>query len=389
MMIQIPPSWSHRTRWETLLDNAAAAAAEGRLPDALAKVKRLRAWQRRQNRGGLANHQWHDAELLWLEGVLLEHVGEPTRADAVWRRLARLFTNIAPRDFYFLPKCVYCAEREIGIAPNWFAVARSLREGADDIAATVAQFRRHALGESPAPLAETAVGEVLEPVADVAPSVLPTTQPHESPISAAALRAKRETIRLAYRELNQPAVVVHLSEEFLKVDPVDGVVWYWYGHRLAELARCEEAATALQTARGLVTRDDIRSLVLTAQGDLERNRGRLAEAEAYYREATECEGCGDLPWVALGRLHFVQGAFADAERCFRAAIAHPDRLPATALFELGLVLRARSSRFEARRVLTQALALSSHVEIYEALADVERVIRLQTRSGQKQKPSSP
>jgi hypothetical protein len=159
----------------------------------------------------------------YTSSVTLNLTSNRTRSGAASRAL---FTNIAPRDRCFLPKCVYCAEREIGIAPNWFGVAKCLREGADDIAATVAQFRRHALGEAPAPLAETAVGEVVEPVADVAPSVLPITQPHESPISAAALRAKRENIRPAYRELTQPAVVVHLSEEFLKLDPVDGVVWF-------------------------------------------------------------------------------------------------------------------------------------------------------------------
>ena len=44
---------------------------------------------------------------------------------------------------------------------------------------------------------------------------------------------------------------------------------------------------------------------------------------------------------------------------------------------------------EARRILKQALVLSSHVDVYEALADVERVIRLQSSSGRTPKPPSP
>jgi len=53
------------------------------------------------------------------------------------------------------------------------------------------------------------------------------------------------------------------------------------------------------------------------------------------------------------------------------------------LYELGRVLRARSSFFEARRVLKQALAIESHDDIRESLADVEHVIRLQSRSGNR------
>lgn len=377
-----------KIRWEDAFDKAAAAAADGRLSDALAQVKRLRAWQRRNPRGGVIHEEWHDTELLWLEGVVLEHAHDSTGAAAVWLRLARLFARIAPYDRNFLPLCVLCASRELAFAPNWFSVATRLRDGAHDLGATIALFRQNALGELLDPPAASVEGESAGPVPVIAESAHKPKSRGESPVSASTLKPKRETIRLAYRELNQPSVVVHLSEEYLQLDPLDGVVWLWYGHRLVDLGRYQEAAAALQTARGLVTRDDLRGLVLTCQGDLEFHQGRFAEAERCYRDATACDGSDDWPWIMLGRVCFQRGALADAEQCFRAAVDARSRHPATSLHELGLILRARSSLFEARRILKQAIALSAHPDVLDALADVERVIRLQSRNGRKPRPAS-
>jgi cytochrome c-type biogenesis protein CcmH/NrfG len=210
---------------------------------------------------------------------------------------------------------------------------------------------------------------------------------HASVVNVLNLKPKRESIRLAYRELQQPAVVVELSEGYLKLDPLDGAVWVWYGHSLIELGRYHEAAAALQTARGLVT-EDLRGFVLQCQGDLEFHQGRYLEAEARYHEATDCEGIGDWAWIMLGRVRFRRGAMADAEQSFRIAARMHGKHPATALFELGLILRARSSLFEARRVLREALTLSAHEDVHAALADVERLIRLQARANRHTRPSS-
>src|SRR5690349_9745389 len=133
-----------KTPWDESLDDVVAEAASGRLAEALALLKRLR----RKDRGGLINHTWHDAEMLWLEAVVLEHARDAERAAAVWQRLARLFSTIAPLERYFLPICGYCADRELGFAPNWFTVASALRETAADRAATIAKFRQYALGDS-------------------------------------------------------------------------------------------------------------------------------------------------------------------------------------------------------------------------------------------------
>jgi tetratricopeptide (TPR) repeat protein len=126
--------------------------------------------------------------------------------------------------------------------------------------------------------------------------------------------AKRETIRKTYRDLEQPATVVELCEQYLKLDSTDGVVWARYGHSLSELGRYGESAAALQTARGLVTTENTRAFVFQCQGDLEYGQGRYAKAAEHYRDAV-AEGVGDWALIMLGRVLFRLAATDEAERC--------------------------------------------------------------------------
>lgn len=139
--------WDARnTRWETLFDEAVALASNRRLSDTLSMLTRIRSWQHRQTRNGTQNHDWHDAELLWLQGVILERARQGAKAADVWQRLARLFKVIARRESSFLPQCARCAERVLEFAPSWSSVATQLRERAGDVPAIAAAFRKLALG---------------------------------------------------------------------------------------------------------------------------------------------------------------------------------------------------------------------------------------------------
>ena len=108
--------WDTRnTRWETLFDQAVTLAEARRLSDTLSILKRIRSWQHRQKRYGKENHDWHDAQLLWLQGVVLERARQPSKADSVWLRLARVYKDIARLgESAFLPRCARCAERVLG-----------------------------------------------------------------------------------------------------------------------------------------------------------------------------------------------------------------------------------------------------------------------------------
>jgi tetratricopeptide (TPR) repeat protein len=115
---------------------------------------------------------------------------------------------------------------------------------------------------------------------------------------------------------------------------------------------------------------------------LEYGQGRYAKAAEFYREAV-AEGVGDWALIMLGRVLFRLAVTDEAEQCFRQAVAMKGSHPATALYELGRVLRSRSELFESRRVLRQALTLEPDDDVRECLADVERAIRLQSPAGGK------
>jgi tetratricopeptide (TPR) repeat protein len=381
--------WDTRnTRWETLFDQAVTLAAARRLSDTLSMLKRIRSWQHRQNRYGKENHDWHDAELLWLQGVVLERARQPSKADPVWLRLARVYKDIARLgESAFLPRCTRCAERVLGFAPSWFSVATQLRDRAADVSATSASFRQLGLGSDDGGIVG-AIQRTNSAEAELSREGPATPRHAATSPNKSKLLAKREAIRKTYRDLEQPATVVELCEQYLKLESADGVVWAWYGHSLSELGRYGESAGALQTARGLVTTEDTRAFVFQCQGDLEYGQGRYSQAAEFYREAV-AEGVGDWALIMLGRVLFRLAATDEAEQCLRQAVAMKGSHPATALLELGRILRSRSALFESRRVLRQALALESHDDIRECLADVERAIRLQSPAGGRPKKLPP
>lgn len=127
------------TRWESSFDQAVETASQRKLAKTLSLLSRVRSWQRRQTEHSLENHDWHSAELLWLEGVVLERARRRAQAGQVWVRLARLFEHRFRRNkTWMLPLCERCAERSLGFAPNWFAAAQRLLATEPEVAFTAA-----------------------------------------------------------------------------------------------------------------------------------------------------------------------------------------------------------------------------------------------------------
>ena len=117
--------------WDAEFEKVVGHVAARRLGDALNRIRRMRDWQRRQTRNSAQNHSWHDAELLWLEGVALERARRRVQATAVWTHLANLFRHEGWRESWYLPPCPTCALRELGFAPSWLEAARTLRPYVD------------------------------------------------------------------------------------------------------------------------------------------------------------------------------------------------------------------------------------------------------------------
>jgi hypothetical protein len=120
------------SRWDDLFDRAVESASRRRLAETLTLVNQARSWQRRQSPE--INTNWHRAELLWLEGVILERARRRTQAARVWTKLATFFERHFRRtEFWMLPTCRRCAGRKLDFAPNWFTAAHRLRAVSPDV----------------------------------------------------------------------------------------------------------------------------------------------------------------------------------------------------------------------------------------------------------------
>jgi len=123
------------------MDHIVQLAATGELAETINRIDALRRWQHRQPLHGAENRSWHDAELLWLRGVLLERAGQHAGATGTWQQLAKLLHKERDRLWSWLPDCPRCAERDFGFAMNWFhsssQLLRTLRLDPDQ---TVAQL---------------------------------------------------------------------------------------------------------------------------------------------------------------------------------------------------------------------------------------------------------
>jgi hypothetical protein len=138
-------------RWEREFDEVVRVAGRRRLRESLERIHRLRSWQRRQAEHGVENHSWHDAELLWLEGVVLERARRTRRAALVWARLATLLEDAGASEAWYLPRCHTCARRELTFAPSWLTTARRLRAERGDQATLVASLSRATRSRSSRP----------------------------------------------------------------------------------------------------------------------------------------------------------------------------------------------------------------------------------------------
>jgi hypothetical protein len=115
------------TRWEAEFDQAVSRAASRQLTETLGRIHRLRSWQRRQTRFSRENHEWHEAELLWLEGVVLERARRHRQATSVWATLGAICHTNRSSEAWFLPNCPACAARKLGFALSWLDAALIVR----------------------------------------------------------------------------------------------------------------------------------------------------------------------------------------------------------------------------------------------------------------------
>jgi tetratricopeptide (TPR) repeat protein len=172
-----------------------------------------------------------------------------------------------------------------------------------------------------------------------------------------------------------PALTVLRARRYLVRYPDDWMAWIILGSTLTDLARYEEAAKALENALRLAPIRG-RVYVFAKIGHLHRAKGDYDRAAEWYRRAVDAAPTDAAGRIYLGAVLAKQGRLAEAaamhrsatEDCYEGCIDE-------AFLNLGFVLRAQERFTEARAAFLEALHLDPQYEYARrALRDVERCL---------------
>ena len=183
----------------------------------------------------------------------------------------------------------------------------------------------------------------------------------------------REAIFEANRN-NQAATCVFLAECWLAEHPDDVGVIFDYAEMLYKLTRYEEAIQIYQDA--IERFPDHRWGLFNQLGQLSRYRGDFATAETWFQQAIYEDNEEAASYIFLGAVQARQGKLREAEATHRRATQCSDGFVDEAYHNLGLVLRAQGRFEEARKCFLKAIEIDNEYEdAREALKDVESVIQ--------------
>jgi tetratricopeptide (TPR) repeat protein len=182
-----------------------------------------------------------------------------------------------------------------------------------------------------------------------------------------------ERLRLASDD-GYPALTVELARLYLADYPDDQWGLIYYARALQDLARYEEARSALDRALGLMPAED-HDRVYRQFGSLAQDQSKITEAENWYRKAIEARPNDATAYIYLGAMLAKNGRLQEAEAWHRLATGCPDGCIDEAYLNLGYVLRARENYLGALECFREAIRRDPLYEVaHEALADMEQVL---------------
>jgi tetratricopeptide (TPR) repeat protein len=184
----------------------------------------------------------------------------------------------------------------------------------------------------------------------------------------------RNLIWAAYRN-DQAATTVLLAARWLRANPDDLSVIHKYATMLYKMTRYEEATRVYLDA--IERFEDGRWGLYNQMGQLHRYRGDFAVAELWYQKAIDEDPDEAASYIFLGAVQAQQGKLAQAEATHRRATQCPDGLVDEAYHNLGLVLRGQGRLAEAADYFRKAIELCpEYADAIEALQDVEAALTL-------------
>lgn len=172
-----------------------------------------------------------------------------------------------------------------------------------------------------------------------------------------------------------PALTVLRARRYLTRYPDDWMGWLILGSSLTDLARYEEAVEALENSLRLTPRPG-QIFVFAKFGHLHRAKGEYDQAAEWYQRAVDASPTDAAGRIYLGAVLAKQGRLAEAEAMHRSATEDCyEGCIDEAFLNLGFVLRAQERFAEARAAFVEALVIDPQYTLArEALRDVQRCL---------------
>ncbi|AMV36305.1 tetratricopeptide repeat protein [Planctomyces sp. SH-PL62] len=189
------------------------------------------------------------------------------------------------------------------------------------------------------------------------------------------VQSRWERLRTAHRA-GLPALSVARARELVARHPDCGPAWKLLGSALIELARYEEAESAIRRAIALCPTARL-WIPLAEMGHLHKARGDHQEAASWYRRAVDAAPDEAGAHIYLGGLLAQSGSLDEAEAAHRAATRCENGCRDEAFLNLGLVLRALGRHDEAAGCFEAALQIDPRYRSAKlALRDVRQTLRI-------------
>jgi tetratricopeptide (TPR) repeat protein len=182
-----------------------------------------------------------------------------------------------------------------------------------------------------------------------------------------------ERFRIACDE-GHPALAVELGKLYLAAYPDDAWALIYFGMALQDLARYAEARASYERALTLLPPED-HARIYRQLGLLAQDQSNIQEAEGWYRRAIEALPSEATAHIYLGAMLAKHGRLDDAEACHRSATECHEGCIDEAYLNLGYVLRAKGQYLDALQCFREALSRDPlDTDAQEALEDIEQVL---------------
>lgn len=188
------------------------------------------------------------------------------------------------------------------------------------------------------------------------------------------LPSLHKALRAAYKA-DHAATVIVIARAILNQTPDDALTWIRLGHSLSETAQYAKAEAALRKSLDLCEQS-VAYVVFGELGHRFKLKGQFQVAAEWFQKAIDAKPDNADATIFLGSVLARDGKLLEAEAVHRSATQCDEGCIDEAYLNLGLILRALGRYSEARQCSERALELDpEYQEAQDGIDDVANVLQ--------------